>query len=118
MRRLLILFPSFLLFLTANQAVAADPLYVGGGTAACSQVLADYAKDSRVSIVYLTWSQGYMSGVNRALAQFKAGPRSLARAAGGDDRMQAFLDYCKQHPDDHFIEAVDSFFGTLPVAQP
>lgn len=117
MRTLLLLLSfSISIIILPQLAHAEDILYVGGGTALCSKVVADYEKEPRVGIIYVTWAQGYMSGLNRVLDQYMAGPRSVARTAQDEDRMKMYVDYCRKHPDSRFIQAVDQVFGSLPPA--
>jgi hypothetical protein len=69
-----------LLLIAGSHASAQAPIYTGGGTVKCSQLVQDYDRNKQTEIVYWTWAQGYMSGINRVLDQSKAGTRDLTNA--------------------------------------
>lgn len=94
------------------QLLAQVPIYLGSGTVKCSQVVQDFDKNKQTEVVYWTWAQGYMSGVNRVLDESKAGPRNLATA-----RSAPLLAYCRQHPTEFFAQAVDKIFAGLPLVK-
>lgn len=103
-----------LLLIAGSHASAQAPIYTGGGTVKCSQLVQDYDRNKQTEIVYWTWAQGYMSGINRVLDQSKAGTRDLTNA-GTQANKASLISFCRQNPNSFFIDAVDKLFMGLPT---
>lgn len=92
-----------LLSLTAVPA-GAIPLE-GAGTAKCSDFLKFYQTGSSSDVlVFLSWAQGYMSGLNAADMRSGGHGRDLS-SISTEDEQQFLHDYCQEHPTDDVASA-------------
>ena len=93
---------------------AEDVLYAGLGALTCGQISEMYRQNpSVVEAVMMSWSQGFMSGVNVSIAK-NVGHRDL----GGimvDVQKTSLRNYCNDHPLAEFWEAVMDLYNKFPV---
>ncbi|MDP2409619.1 MAG: hypothetical protein Q8M26_04960 [Pseudolabrys sp.] len=63
--------------------------------------------------MFFSWAQGFMSGVNAYSAVAMQTYKDLS-ARGVKEQEGFFLDYCKKHPRDRYMDAVAALQYTLP----
>jgi len=85
-----------LLALTCGQTALADAVVRGVGTQSCAEFAKAYKGDPKYAeLVYLSWAQGLMSGLNIQLS-FENKPKRWSRfagQAGGLAKVDSGLDY-------------------------
>jgi hypothetical protein len=101
--------------ISARAAESTPPLMsVGIGSQTCGQFAQDYAKQVSAEIVYHTWAQGLMSGLNAAHIAEKQPIRNLG-ASDISIQQRRIREYCSAHPLDQYVLAVLTVYGGLPV---
>ncbi len=92
------------LFILAPVSAEALPLE-GAGTAKCSDFLKFYTSGSNTDVlVFLSWAQGYMSGLNAADMRYGGHGRDLS-SISTEDEQQFLRDYCAEHTGDDIASA-------------
>lgn len=112
--RILVALGTLILF--ASLATAQQTRVVHGiGAQTCAGILNTTMANPKTAIFAVTdWVDGYLSGRNMQLALGAQGVRNLEHET---DQMTRIFGNCASHPSDFlFIEAIDNYFGTLPVA--
>ncbi len=86
----------------------------GMGASSCAKFAKMYQGDpENMEIMFFTWAQGFMSGLN--LASSAAG--GFERELGGSttDQESAIRIYCSTNPLKTYMDAVVNLYGTLRV---
>lgn len=101
------------LFVVAAGPASALPIE-GAGTAKCSDFLKIYQNSSNPDdvLVFLSWAQGYMSGLNAADMRTGGNGRDLA-SISTDDEQQFLHDYCTEHPGDDIASATIGLYKQM-----
>jgi hypothetical protein len=81
----------------------------GPGISPCSQYNASRS-DEKEEFMFMSWTQGFLTGYN--IGGKSAEMVELSALTGGQ-QLQFVRDYCDQHPDKRYIEAVVAFIQTL-----
>jgi len=92
----------------------------GAGTAKCSDYLKFYQSGSTTdALVFLSWAQGYMSGLNASEMRYGGHGRDLA-SISTEDEQQFLHDYCQEHTGDDIASASISLYKQMhpPRATP
>ena len=74
----------------------------GPGISPCSQYNASRS-DQKEEFVFMSWGDGFLTGYN---VQTKSAEMVELSALSGGQQLQFVRDYCDQHPDKRYIEAV------------
>jgi hypothetical protein len=92
------------------------PEYIRGiGTTPCTEFLANVA-DTDVQLAALSWAAGYMAGTNIATIVDRRSFRDVAKADATATRA-SMIAFCRDHPQQPLIAAVDALLPRLPNAQ-
>lgn len=112
--------------LPAMTAEAKSPIEQGGigaGMQPCSQITAD-EKIITKDILAFSWAQGWMTGLNLSLHERKLPMKNLSALPIGSESASPFGsefmiidDYCRQHPEKKYYDAVLDLFERLPDQQ-
>jgi hypothetical protein len=93
-----------------SAAVAEDAVMRGEGTSACQDFVRDYRYEPAFArATFGKWAEGYMSGLNQALAFKHQAVRNIPM-----DSLVYIRLICDQHPRVPFFEAVFTYFQSLP----
>jgi hypothetical protein len=112
MRGILIL--GFILALSAA-ANAKGYAFRGFGSSSCGTYADVTRKDPAVEELYLSWTLGFISGLNSLTSVTVKGTYRDLSAMDGD-RMKHFLrHYCEEHPLSDYISGIFELFKNLPV---
>ena len=85
----------------------------GAGTAKCSDFIKFYLSGSNSDVlVFLSWAQGYMSGLNAADMRSGGHGRDLS-SISTEDEQQFLHDYCQEHPTDDVASAAISLYKQM-----
>jgi hypothetical protein len=97
------------MLLTVSAANPQEDGSAGAGTSSCTQFAEDYRQDPQTwELVYFSWAQGAMSGLN-------AGHRGRHLLARSTYDQEAFIrSYCNSHPLNNYSDAVTELYNTLP----
>lgn len=96
---------------SASPALTRELAFAGAGAGQCQLVNANAmpgrgSDQSNVSMLIFTWVQGYMSGFNSyALLINQASPFNLG-AASTDAQWEYIVSYCRSHPADYIVKAI------------
>lgn len=111
MKRVLLALVAACTMVTAAHAATADGKYVvkGAGNGSCARFHSEREKKSLVYALFAGWIEGYLSSYNEHTAKtFDIAPWQNV------DLLAALLDnFCKEHPDISFKNAVDSLINAL-----
>src|SRR5215467_11296499 len=91
-------------------AVAQDTGGLGAGAIKCSQITAD---DQIRNITY-SWAEGFMTAVNLCTGASIQKYRNLT-AISRDAQERFIRNYCLQHPNEDYQNAVWALLNTLPI---
>jgi hypothetical protein len=92
---------------------AEDTLYVGLGAMTCGKIAEMYRQNpSVVEAVMMSWSQGFMSGVNVSIRG--VGHHDLGGVTV-EVQKASLRNYCDDHPLAEFWEAVMDLYNKFPV---
>jgi hypothetical protein len=81
----------------------------GPGISPCSQYTASRG-DEKEEHVFFSWAEGFLTGYNM---QAKSAEMVELSALTGGQQLQFVRDYCDQHPDKRYIEAVLALIQAL-----
>jgi hypothetical protein len=81
----------------------------GPGISPCSQYNASRG-DEKEEHVFFSWAEGFLTGYNM---QAKSAEMVELSALAGGQQLQFVRDYCDQHPDKRYIEAVLALIQAL-----
>jgi hypothetical protein len=100
-----------LLFLlgTASSLCADDGVNIrGAGALTCGEFAK--ASDAEAQVIFFSWAQGFMTGVNNQIAP-------SYRDLGGDTQSQLVKigRYCIEHPGAIYADAVFDLYRSLPM---
>ena len=99
----------------ASNAKAEELFVMGVGATSCAEFGQRYKENpSKYDLVYFSWGQGWMSGINMALG-YKAGVAAATNLADirTEDQMGLIRIFCSDNPLKHYLDAVESLFNTL-----
>ena len=104
-------------FLALSSPVTAAEQYqsMGAGTRSCAVFARTYKdKPNTADMIYFSWAQGYMSGVNLAAGINNKDYRPANLNAMTVAAQQRFIrDFCERNPLKDFREAVDTLLGNI-----
>jgi hypothetical protein len=88
---------------------------MGAGTRSCAVFARTYKdKPKTADMIYFSWAQGYMSGVNLAAGINNKDYRPANLNAMAIAAQQRFIrDFCDRNPLKDFREAVDTLLGNI-----
>jgi hypothetical protein len=81
----------------------------GPGISPCSQYNASHG-DEKEEFVFMSWAEGFLTGYNM---RTKSAEMVELSALTGGQQLQFVRDYCDQHPDKQYIEAVLALIQAL-----
>ncbi len=100
----------------ASNVARAEFAIAGHGANACAKFAEDYRVAPEVAeITYMTWAQGFMSGLN--LNADKEKRRDLS-ALKIDDQIRQLRHYCDAHPLREFLYAAVDLYTQFPFVRP
>jgi hypothetical protein len=103
----------FGVFLLAPGAAVAYPAQ-GVGSVSCAEFAKMYQGDpDNAELVFFSWAQGFMSGLNMAAMAGEKTTRDLAGA--GADQKRALRGFCANNPLKNYMDGVIEFYGKLPL---
>jgi hypothetical protein len=103
------------MILTVSVANAVDGQDTrGAGAMTCGQFAEAYRKGTDAELVFFSWAEGMMTGINLSISAsthryFDLGARST------DDQMAFIRSYCNSHPLAPYARAVSELLSTLPL---
>ena len=104
-------------FMALSSPVTAAEQYqsMGAGTKSCAVFARTYKdKPKTADMIYFSWAQGYMSGVNLAAGINNKDYRPANLNAMTVAAQQRFIrDFCDRNPLKDFREAVDTLLGNI-----
>jgi hypothetical protein len=92
-----------------SQATSVKMAGKGPGISPCSQYTASRG-DEKEEHVFFSWAEGFLTGYNM---QAKSAEMVELSALTGGQQLQFVRDYCDQHPDKRYIEAVLALIQAL-----
>jgi hypothetical protein len=97
----------------ATMADQPSALVMGIGAKTCAGFAEEYRQDpDHWEIIYFSWAQGWMSGVNTANIQTARNVNSVPVP----DQKMYLRRYCDEHPSDNYVDAVVQLFQMLKPA--
>jgi hypothetical protein len=93
-------------------AVAQDTGGLGAGAIKCSQITAEM--DDQIRNIAYSWAEGFMTAVNLCTGASIQKYRNLA-ALSRDAQERFIRNYCLQHPNEDYQNAVWALLNTLPI---
>jgi hypothetical protein len=106
----------FSAFLLAPGAGLAYPVH-GVGSVSCAEFAKMYQGDpDNAELVFFSWAQGFMSGLNMAAMASQKQTRDLAGIAV--DQKRALRSYCANNPLKNYMDGVIEFYGRLNFFPP
>lgn len=91
----------------------------GIGATSCSQVIANYRKKqpeqqkATFGVIYLSWAQGFMSGINRGNDALNKPVKNL-QASPPSAQTEHLMEFCDKNSSKLFVTAVFDLFYALP----
>jgi hypothetical protein len=97
-------------------AAIAEPMAARGfGSFSCAEFTKQYKADPKFfGALYTAWAQGFMSGRDFELIAKSNTYRDLD-GKSPEEADEYVRQYCDAHPQESFLQAVSSFFATLPL---
>jgi hypothetical protein len=92
------------------QEAAQRNAVAGAGSQTCAQMATDIRELPNVARGYISWMQGYMSGVNAAR---QAQGLSLANLSDYENQWVELRKWCQAHPSARVWQGVDELYRTL-----
>jgi hypothetical protein len=101
--------------LISSNATAQQYLRMGAGTKSCAVFARAYKeKPKSADMIYFSWAQGYMSGVNQAAKGDSKDSRPANLNAMSIAAQQRFIrDFCDRNPLKDYREAVDALLTNI-----
>jgi len=96
----------------ATPAVAQGTGGLGAGAIKCSQITAEM--DDQTQNITYSWAEGFMTAVNLCSGASIQKYRNLA-ALSRDAQERFIRNYCLQHPNEDYQNAVWALLNTLPI---
>ncbi|MGQ0742177.1 MAG: hypothetical protein ACT4OG_07785 [Alphaproteobacteria bacterium] len=117
MRRVTIL--AIILALNTTSATgAAVAGFQGVGISTCAQFAQLYRDDpENIELIYFSWAQGFMSGMNGVLLRNGESGRNL-NSMSVESQQRHLRAYCDKHPLAVYIDAVGNLFQELDEVVP
>ncbi len=84
----------------------------GPGISPCSQYNASRS-DQKEEFVFMSWGDGFLTGYNM---QAKSADMVELSALTGGQQLQFVRDYCDQHPDKRYVDAVVALIQALRIS--
>jgi hypothetical protein len=91
----------------------------GIGATSCSQVVSNYRKKqperdkTMFGVIYLSWAQGFMSGINRGNDALNKPVKNL-QAWSPSVQTERLMEYCDKNSSKLFVTSVFYLFYSLP----
>jgi hypothetical protein len=107
-----------LMMMSANSGHADTVMFGGAGITSCA-TFADQYRGSRevVELVYFSWAQGFMAGLNATDVRATGRARDISSMAPAEQK--GYLrSYCDAHPLSKYMYAVWDLYMQLKVAKP
>lgn len=103
------------LFLTISTTEFATAGGWGVGTWSCTDFTKFYAANpTKAELVFLSWSQGFISGLELSI-ESNGGALIPAGAQFPEEAFKTQInEYCALHPSDPYLQAVLTFYVSLP----
>ena len=104
------------LLMAPDAAAAVEDAMAGAGLTTCAVFASRYKENpEKVGIIYFTWAQGFMSGLNTGLiASHSETPDLHPNDFDTEDQQGHIRHYCDQHPlADYFEATLDLYFEML-----
>jgi len=94
----------------------AEPyISMGPGTVSCAKFLQDYKQNPELlGNMAFSWAQGYMSGANALMVGALHTGWYELNGRPDKDQEAFLLNYCDQHPLEHYQDGVHALMLTLP----
>jgi hypothetical protein len=103
-----------IVFLFAPRAGFAYPVH-GVGSLSCAEFAKMYqGAPENAELVFFSWAQGFMSGLNMAAMANQTRTRDLAGIMV--DQKRALRTYCANNPLKNYMDGVIEYYGKLPVS--
>jgi hypothetical protein len=83
----------------------------------CSEFAQDYRQNPRSELMYFSWAQGFMTGLNVTQVSLKR-PERDQNARPPSQQMAFIREFCDKRPLAVFADAVAELFSSLPYASP
>ena len=112
------MFAAFAMVLLVNTPAWTQSVWVGAGTATCSEFAESYREDpTYFETFFYTWAQGFMSGLN--LQRLSADNTvKFDKGIQGMEKYTTMLRiYCDAHPLQIYLQAVVDLYNSLAVEQ-
>jgi hypothetical protein len=104
----------FLVFLLASRTGFAYPVH-GVGSVSCAEFAKMYqGNPENAELVFFSWAQGFMSGLNMAAMASQTRTRDLAGIT--IDQKRALRTYCANNPIKNYMDGVIEYYRKLPVS--
>jgi|GEM_PF-2435238 len=95
----------------------ADSAFAGVGSATCAQYAELVRLDpQRTHNMFLTWAQGFMSGLNVPQLEGRRYVELLPPSYPAQAQSRFLSGYCDHHPRDKFFDAVRALWNELQTA--
>ena len=113
------------MLMTASTAAADEKFYMAGaGSFSCGKFIADKEDDEALRVVYFSWAQGFLSGLNMKYFLGKESDTVLAAYTESAtdlsdyDALQFWMEnYCEENPLDLYVVATIKLWRELRVRQ-
>ena len=108
-----------LFLLIAPDAAAGEKAVAGAGVTTCAVFASRYKENlEKVEIIYFTWAQGFMSGLNTGLiASNSETPDLHPNDFDTEDQQGHIRHYCDQHPLADYFEATLDLYNEMRQKQ-
>jgi hypothetical protein len=106
-----------IMWMLCSAALAEEISVIRGvGTGSCAEFASTYNKNATVAeLVYDSWGQGFMSGLNAELGSKREPMRNIPPSTNEFSRIRHA---CDEHPQAAFWEIVFDYFLSLPEIPP
>ena len=105
-------FTALAILVLATPVLAQDTGGLGAGAIKCSQITAE--TDNQIQNITYSWAEGFMTAVNLCTGASIQKYRNLA-ALSRDAQERFIRNYCLQHPNEDYQNAVWALLNTLPI---
>lgn len=97
-------------FVTQGTPSEAEFVVMGPGMTTCGKFAEGYRESPNIEIMFFTWAQGYMSGLNQ---ERREGYYDMA-ALTIESQKSFIMNYCDQHPLARYAEGALKLLLTMP----